>query len=86
MRIETGAAAVRLMAGDPDKWEPATRETADHSMPYTVAVALIHGRVAEHHFGDEYLRDPEIRALTSASKSKCRTRRIGACRRRCCAS
>src|SRR5262245_4858590 len=38
VQIATGATAVRLMAGDPDKWEPTTRETADHSMPYTVAV------------------------------------------------
>jgi 2-methylcitrate dehydratase len=68
VRIETGTTAVRLMAGDPDKWEPATRETADHSMPYTVAVALIHGTVADHHFGNEYLHDPDIRALTRRVK------------------
>jgi 2-methylcitrate dehydratase len=68
VRIETGATAVRLMAGDPDKWAPATRETADHSMPYTVAVALIHGVVAEHHFGNEYLYDPDIRGLTQRVK------------------
>lgn len=68
VRIQTVSAAVRLMAGDPEKWEPATRETADHSMPYTVAVALIHGSVAEHHFDDEYLRDPKIRALAKRVK------------------
>ncbi|MBI4194354.1 MAG: MmgE/PrpD family protein [Betaproteobacteria bacterium] len=69
VRIETVSTAIRLMAGDPDKWEPATRETADHSMPYTVAVALIHGTVEERHFDDEYLRDPEIRALTRRIKA-----------------
>ena len=68
VQIQTVSAAVRLMAGDPEKWAPATRETADHSMPYTVAVALIHGSVAEHHFGDEYLRDPKIRALAQRIK------------------
>lgn len=68
VRIETGATAVRLMAGDADKWAPTTRETADHSMPYTVAVALIHGTVAEHHFGNEYLYDPDVRALTQRVK------------------
>ena len=31
---------MRLMAGDPEKWEPATRETADHSMPFLVAAAI----------------------------------------------
>jgi 2-methylcitrate dehydratase len=68
VRIETGATAVRLMAGDPDKWEPETRETADHSMPYTVAVALQHGTVSAEHFGDAWLRDPGIRALTRRVK------------------
>ena len=55
-------------AGDPEKWTPATRETADHSMPYTVAVALIHGVVEEHHFDDQYLRDPQILALAKRIK------------------
>ncbi len=68
VQIQTGATAVRLMAGDPEKWAPTTRETADHSMPYTVAVALIHGTVEERHFGDEYVRDPKIRALTKRVK------------------
>ncbi len=58
------------MAGDPDKWEPATRETADHSMPYTVAVALIHGTDEAHHFDEKCLRDPAIRALTRRVRAK----------------
>ena len=66
--IQTVSAAVRLMAGDPEKWAPATRETADHSMPYTVAVALIYGSVAAHHFDDEYLHDPKILALAQRVK------------------
>jgi len=70
IRIETVTTAIRLMAGDADKWEPETRETADHSMPYTVAVALIHGDVEEQHFGERYLRDPAIRALTRRVKVK----------------
>ena len=68
IRIETGTTAVRLMAGDPEKWQPATRETADHSMPYTVAVGLIYGDVGEEHFGERYLKDPQIRALASRIK------------------
>lgn len=70
VQIETCSTAIRLMAGDPDKWEPATRETADHSMPYTVAVALIHGAVEEHHFDEKHLNDPAIRALTRRIKAK----------------
>jgi 2-methylcitrate dehydratase len=68
VRIETVDAAVRLMAGDPDKWEPATRETADHSMPYTVAVALARGAVDERHFDEACLNDPMLRALARRVK------------------
>ena len=68
IRIETVSVAVRLMAGDPEKWTPATRETADHSMPYTVAVALIHGSVESRHFDEQYLRDPAILALAQRVK------------------
>ncbi len=68
IEIETVTTAIRLMAGDPDKWEPATRETADHSMPYTVAVALTYGDVADEHFDEAYLRDPELRELTRRVK------------------
>ncbi|MGZ5094159.1 MAG: MmgE/PrpD family protein [Burkholderiales bacterium] len=70
VRIETVTTAIRLMAGDIDKWEPRTRESADHSMPYTVAVALIHGEIEEKHFGDVYLRDPRILELTRRVKAK----------------
>ncbi|MDB5809110.1 MAG: prpD [Betaproteobacteria bacterium] len=68
IRIETVTAAVRLMAGDPEKWTPATRETADHSMPYIVAVALIYGTVESQHFDERYLRDPAILALAQRVK------------------
>ncbi|RPI47173.1 MAG: MmgE/PrpD family protein, partial [Betaproteobacteria bacterium] len=68
VHVETLATAIRLMAGDPQKWEPQTRETADHSMPYTVAVALMHGDVGEEHFEDSCIRDPALRALTRRVK------------------
>lgn len=68
VRIETLATAIDIMAGDVDKWEPATRESADHSMPYTVAVALIYGTVHERHFDDRYRNDPALRALTRRVK------------------
>jgi 2-methylcitrate dehydratase len=64
IRIETVTTAVRLMAGDPDKWEPTTRETADHSMPYTVAIAFLYGDVQEEHFGARFLTNAKVRALT----------------------
>jgi 2-methylcitrate dehydratase len=70
VRIETVTTAIRLMAGDPDKWQPKTRESADHSMPYTVAVALTYGEVEEKHFGERHLRDPELLALTGKVRAE----------------
>lgn len=70
VEIETVTTAIRLMAGDPDKWEPETRETADHSMPYTAAIALLYGTVEARHFEDAYLRDPVVRALTRRIKAR----------------
>ena len=38
INVATLQTAVNIMAGDPEKWRPANRETADHSMP----LSLIH--------------------------------------------
>jgi len=44
-------------------WNPDSRETADHSIPYGVAAALIDGTVTPRSFDDAHLWDPELRAL-----------------------
>jgi 2-methylcitrate dehydratase len=53
----------RVMAGDAQKWHPATRETADHSIPYVVACALARGTVKRSDLDESQLADPEIRRL-----------------------
>lgn len=68
VHVETLHTAIRLMAGDSQKWAPETRETADHSMPYTVAVGLAHGDFGEEFFEDRWIRDPVLRALTRKVK------------------
>ena len=57
VNIATLQTAVNIMAGDAEKWRQANRETADHSMPYTAAVALLYGGVESRHFDDEFLFD-----------------------------
>jgi 2-methylcitrate dehydratase len=42
----------------PEKWNPMTRETADHSMPYVVAAVLIDGAYTDAIFAPERFRDP----------------------------
>jgi 2-methylcitrate dehydratase len=56
------------MANDPEKWHPKTRETADHSMPYVIAVGLKYGSVDYEHFNDAYLEDREILELMQKIK------------------
>ena len=65
VNVSTLQTAINIMAGDPEKWRPVNRETADHSMPYTVAVALMYGTVDQSHFDDEYLRDRRLLDLVS---------------------
>lgn len=48
---------------DPPKWDPRNRETADHSMPYVVARALIDGEIYLDSFTEEKFMDPAARAL-----------------------
>ncbi|MDE2845039.1 MAG: MmgE/PrpD family protein [Chloroflexota bacterium] len=68
VQIRTMRKAIDIMAGDGEKWDPKSRETADHSMPYTVAVALTHGEVHQRHFDEQYFRNPGLLDLTGRVK------------------
>jgi len=65
VHVSTLQTGLNSMAGDPQKWRPANRETADHSIPYTAAVALMYGTVNHHHFDPEHLRNAELLDLVS---------------------
>jgi len=45
---------------DPSKYEPRTKETADHSLPYCIAVAVCKGNVLPSDFEEEALADPFV--------------------------
>jgi len=60
MTIESHDASVDIIGSEPEKWKPETRETADHSLPYITAVALIDGEVTEKQFQPERFKDPQI--------------------------
>jgi len=45
---------------DPSKYKPTTKETADHSLPYCIAAAIVDGNVLPSSFEEEKLRDPRI--------------------------
>lgn len=48
---------------EPAKWDPRTRETADHSLPYIFSRALQDGTVNINTFDLENVLDPEIRTI-----------------------
>src|ERR1700736_3677023 len=60
MMIERHDASVDIIGSEPEKWNPETRETADHSLPYITAIALIDGEVTEKQFQPERFTDPKI--------------------------
>jgi len=63
--VEIGSygVAIEIIGRDEAKWHPRTRETADHSFPYCVAVALLDGTVTVRSFGTTRLTDPVLHAL-----------------------
>lgn len=63
IQVDGYQVAVFMMGNDASRWAPTTRETADHSLPYCVAVALLDGRLVRDSFGDERLRDPAVAEL-----------------------
>lgn len=68
IEIDTYATAVMMMGADPSRWAPKTRETADHSLPYCVSVALLDGKVTNESFSDARLADPAIARLMAKVK------------------
>ena len=63
VHIRTLQKAIDIMAGDEEKYNPKTRESADHSMPYATAIALKHNTLNQTHFSDEHINDPAIATL-----------------------
>jgi len=57
--VETHEAGFNILGKDREKWKPKTRETADHSLPYIVGMALIHGTVDNSTYSTKNLADPE---------------------------
>ncbi len=62
--VETFGDAVAKNASGAHHWSPATREVADHSIPYVVAAALREGTITPGQFDRAHLADPDLRQLT----------------------
>jgi 2-methylcitrate dehydratase len=61
VHIRSLARAADILA-DPSKYDPHTKETADHSLPYVIAAAIAERQVTPLQFTDAKINDPTIRA------------------------
>ncbi len=62
IHIQTTTRGADILS-DPSKYDPRTKETADHSLPYCIAAAAADGGVWPTSFEEKKLFDPRIRAL-----------------------
>ena len=63
LHIESIRQAFARWMAVPEIWQPETRETADHSLPCTVAMALIDGTITPAMMDRERFKDADVRAL-----------------------
>ena len=61
VHIRSLARAADILA-DPSKYDPRSKETADHSLPYVIAAAIADRQVTPAQFEMEKIMDPTIRA------------------------
>jgi 2-methylcitrate dehydratase len=59
IKVEVIARAADIL-GDPAKYRPTSKETADHSLPYSLAVGLVDGMVTPLQFKQERIDDPSL--------------------------
>jgi 2-methylcitrate dehydratase len=62
IEIQTTTRGADILS-DPSKYNPETKETADHSLPYVIAAAAADGYVRPESFSQDKLQDDQIRRL-----------------------
>lgn len=61
--VQSHDAAVDIIGSEPEKWRPTSRETADHSLPYIVAVALTDGEVTDRQFDPKRIAAVDLKSV-----------------------
>lgn len=68
VRLQTFPAGYEVMGSGEANWQPETRESADHSLPFVMAVALMEGNLEIRHYDQMYYKRPDVRALMQKIK------------------
>lgn len=58
---------------DPHKYRPESRETADHSLPYCIAAAIVDRKITTQSFSEEKLKDKRIWEVIDKIKGEAST-------------
>jgi len=61
--IATTRRGLQQTGSDPEKWTPATRDTADHSLPYITTRAMFDGDIDNDSYAAESCADPRTLAF-----------------------
>lgn len=68
INVQTYYTAWSEIGSEPAKWDPRTRETADHSLPYLLSLGLVDGRITVDSFSEQRIHDPLLRQLMNRIK------------------
>ena len=63
LEVQTSSHSWSESGSEPAKWDPQTKATADHSIPYVLARTLLHGVIDQQSYVPESYLDPAIRPL-----------------------
>jgi len=66
--IATFTASYEIIGGEPEKWRPQARETADHSLPYITCATLVDGQVTQATYDEKRFRDERLLGLVAKTK------------------
>jgi len=67
--VTTIARAVDILF-DEEKYKPESRETADHSLPYCIAAAVVDRKITPEQFNEERIKDPKIQTVLPKIKGE----------------
>jgi 2-methylcitrate dehydratase len=68
INVQTYHICYSEIGSEPEKWQPKTRETADHSLPYLLSLGLMDGAIRVDSFSAARMRDPATLALMQKIK------------------
>ena len=68
--VDTHEAGFTILGRGPEKWRPRTKESADHSLPYIVGMALLNGEIDNSTYSGANLRNRRNMAFISKIRVK----------------